>query len=264
MFLIIALGRSSHGVAEATSIRYSYLTMALVLPAIGLALTAVIGARAGGRVAVLALLATIGIANIALLRTDSNARLARDQPLERQIVASADLIASGQPVLTDQPEPLYDPNITTGSLLELRREHKLPTIALSPDDRLAAEIQMQVAMTPTPALTPATVLAGHFPAPVVQGAAGSTLGDCLTARSTVPAAFIELQTPEGGATTQVTATQNGDLEVIVQSADGRTGPTRTFHGVAGQPLYFSVAISGSTVRLYIPPNATLSLCGLGQ
>lgn len=256
MFVIIALGRTTLGVGESDAPRYVYLAIALVLPAVGLAFTQLVDAHVGARWGVIGLVAFIVVTNVSILRKNSEARLILVAPLERQILAASKLIGSGQPLVGTLPEPLYDPNLTVRALMSMRRQHKLPTIAVGPADELAAATQLQVA------LTTKSLLPGRFPPPTVTGASTVNQGDCIVMQPTMPRAFLVLQAPPTGATVQVIASNGGTSAVYLEPAPGEVGPGRALTVPSGKTMYLSVSAGGDSLTMYLPASGTLQLCQL--
>ncbi|MGH9177629.1 MAG: hypothetical protein ACRD0N_03620, partial [Acidimicrobiales bacterium] len=166
LFAVIGMGRSNHGVEQATSSRYVYIAVALLLPAIGLALSSGVLRAPARQAAVAALLGLVLLQGLDDLRTSAAAEGDRERQIRAQVMAADQLVASGEALVGPQPEPRYTPDLTVDVLRRLRADGALPAgVEVTDRDRLAAATQLQLAVTttaPAPAGTPSLpTLAGR-------------------------------------------------------------------------------------------------------
>ncbi|MGH9126113.1 MAG: hypothetical protein ACRDZ8_15525 [Acidimicrobiales bacterium] len=246
LFVVIGLGRAGGSLNGALAPRYAYLAVALLLPVIGLALTDLIGHQRSALVPLLLVLSLVAVTNVDTLRADSDARIALDQPLERQIVAAAALVAGGAPLVRSYPEPVHDPNLTAAALATMARQGKLPSPVLGPADRIAAAAALQVGLLPAAA-------GPSGPMPTVTGAQVTDEGDCLRLVPAQDRAVFSVTVPAGGAAVQLTSATPAAIGVQLV-AGGVAGPVETFHLPANRPEYLSVTAAGDTVTVRLPPT----------
>ena len=122
--LLEAYSRVVLGVDQATVGRYAYLTLALFAPSIAV-VAGWLGPRLRGPASAGALLATlIGLGyvvqGIGLQHTYVENRLALAPDLERQLRGIQAVTTDGGPVLTEQPLPTYQPDITVSAARHTR------------------------------------------------------------------------------------------------------------------------------------------------
>jgi hypothetical protein len=257
-FAITAIGRDSFGPREADASRYVYISVALLLPAIGLGVTALVRASRGVGAAALAVLALVGVWNVGQLLDVRSALVAVSQQTERQTIAAAQLGAQGPTVPNALPlGNVNAPNITLVVLEQLYRQGALPSgVTPQPADVLAAATQLQLGFTGHPA----------FPtsgATVVSTSAGfrrvNAGGGCRVL--TAPAHGGQLDVGVTSPVSMRLTPASGVKSVIVatlQLGSGHGAPTPfTLH--TGAP-WWNIAASPSVVQLSLPAGDTARVC----
>ena len=254
LFAMLAAGRSGFGVEQATASRYLYISMALLLPAIGLMLSEATRDHATRQLAVVAVLVPVLVHNVASLRTLSHAEADREQTIRRRFVAAAALTGRDVELAATQPEPFFSPDVTVGLLRRLDRQGALPADdAVGEEDLLSAAAQLQVALgaqrpAAMPAPAPSVGTAVNERGCLLVGPLGASPVDVVFA---APQA-ISLRTPTGG-----------DVTVAVHSSSslGVTGPPRTFSLRPGVTEWLRVT-RAATVTVAVPSPAATELCGV--
>lgn len=257
-FAITAIGRDGFGAKEADASRYVYISVALLLPAIGLGVTALVRHSRGVGAAALAVLALVGIWNVGQLLDVRTALVAVSQQTERQTIAAAQIGAQGPTVPNALPlGNVNAPNITLPVLEQLYRQGALPSgVTPQPSDVLAAATQLQLGFTGRPAFATsgATVVstsAGFGRS--VDGAGCSVLtapakGGQLDVGVTSP---VSMRLTPAGA-------HKSEIEAALQLGTGRGAPTRfTLH--TGAP-WWNVAAAPSVVQLSLPAGDAIRVC----
>ncbi len=292
LFLIIAAGRAELGVEQAETSRYTYVVIALALPAMGLGLgelagqgergagrrvappTAALGGNAdpgrrvpdgratpGRRTVVCVLLLMVGVHNIGLLAEQSKVEKRLEQRIKARILAAAQLVNSPAVILGGNPEPQYSPDIVVEDLRRMHRDGKLPEpTRITPDDRMVVARVLQYATSATPLATPfaATPVDG-----VVGASAETDATGCIRLFPTGP--VVELHLAGGEPTsvrvrTEVSADLYGYLRIFTPTpltSDPHIDKIR-----AGVPLYVNVTAAVDQVVLRVPPAGVTEVCGI--
>lgn len=178
--LMVAVGRG-----DLKSSRYVYVIVAMGLPAVALALTVVCRWKWVQAVAAIAVL-WAGVHNGLLLRQDAANQRVREAWTRDVIQSAANLVESGAPTVGSQPEPVFDPNITTQSLRIFVERNGLSTAA-SDRGTLGARLALQVAALPPgvgPSAAPALVKSSSGVSSV-DGAGG-----CVAPNPGAPGALV--------------------------------------------------------------------------
>ncbi len=195
LYAIIATGRAGTGIETSGASRYTYLVIALAVPAIGLALADLVDAgglaSAGRRAVVCLLLLFVGVHNAGLLVDKSRVEKRLEQRLKARILAAAQLVNSPAVILGGNPEPQYSPDIVVDDLRRMHRDGKLPEPErITRDDRITVATTLQYAVNPVPLSTP------YAPALVdgVVGADGDydTTAGCIRLFPTGPIVELHL------------------------------------------------------------------------
>jgi hypothetical protein len=120
--VLTSYSRMSFGLSAAASERYAYVTIVMLLPAIGLLLTAVaLQGRALGIVSVAVIIALIGF-NVSLLVVESSAQATREAASKKQVMASLDEVLANrgdQDLLNTPADPEWAPDLLGSDLLWL-------------------------------------------------------------------------------------------------------------------------------------------------
>lgn len=265
LFAIIATGRAGLGIEQSGASRYTYLVIALALPAIGLALAELVDgdgiAGAGRRAATCLLLLLVGVHNVGLLVEGSREEKRREQRLKARILAGAQLVNSPATVLGGNPEPEFNPDIVVDDLRRMHRDGKLPRPGrITRDDRLSVATVLQYAVNPGPLATP-------FAAPLVDGVVGADgrhdAAGCIRLFPTAPTVELHLA---GGQpmSLRVTTLVSGDLTGYLRlfTPTVLTGAPHVDPVRAGVPVYVNVTAPVDQVVLRVPPSGTTEVCGV--
>lgn len=255
---LAGVGRVSLGMAAARAPRYVYEAVALLLPAIGLAAGAVVRRRPAAYAAVAVVTAAVVAHNLDLLAGAAGEQSAQEQGTRRELLAAADLVASGEALPGSSPQPTWAPNLSLDHFHRMVADGKLPTgRGVGPADRLAAASFLQLALVdapPPPAPAPAS-LDHTADVAVTPGAAGCQV---LEPRGEGPAAWVRFEA-RGSVRLQAPAGGNVAVE-LADGRSGRTGPPRYFVLPAGAPRWLEVARPGSTAILHLPLGTATELC----
>lgn len=266
-FAVIAAGRASLGVEQSSASRYTYIVIALALPAFGLALSELAGsvsgsaATPGRRIVVCLVLLMVGIHNVGVFRDEAKDERRLERRIKAQILAAAQLVNSPAAILGGNPEPRYSPDIVVDDLRTMHRDGKLPPPThITPDDRLVVATVLQYATSPTELVTP-------FVPPLVDGVVGatdeSTGTGCIRLFPSGP--VVELHLVGGDpmsvrVTTDVSAELFGYLRLFTPKV--LTGNPHVDKIRARTPLYVNVTAVVDQVVLRVPSSGTTEVCGV--
>lgn len=261
LFSVIAVGRTALGAQQAQASRYTYVVMAMALPAMGLVLHELVDHLPSRRAFVLFLLFLVALHNLGVLREQTRRQTEAEKGLRTFVVAAARLVSSpGEVILNDRPEPLFNPDIVVEDLRRMQREDKLPKVDVTPADRVAAATVLQYATGTAELGTPSTP-------PRVERVTGAV------EQRTGPGC-VRLTPATGGAQVEVAAGRPMSL-IVTSSAGGEvsgylrirtpithTGPPRIDKLQPGVPLYVTVTASVDALILRIPATGFTDLCGV--
>lgn len=257
MFIIAGFGRAALGLEQAASSRYVYIEVVLLLPVFAAGLQALC-MSSRGRVAALALpLGLVLLGNLGVLRSTAKEESARELATRGQILAAADLLKEGQPVVETLVEPQFNPNLTVDGLRDLIRNDDLPTVPVSRDDELRARTQLQLKVEPANATTEPTGTAdviGLIDATRNPGKAG-----CSTFLGTGPAPQLLLSVPRA-ATLVVNAPASSEVVVTMRAGTVVGDRPRTLAVPAG---YSRVVITAADTQPILGlPRIPFQVCGI--
>ncbi len=261
-YCFVGVGRTGFGVGEAVASRYSYIAIALLLPAIGLALTWLVEATSIPVAAAVGIAVLLGVQNASLLRTESGAEAAREISIKGQVLAAASLMKNGEPLLRDRAEPVFDPDIDTARLQLLANAGWLPPLQYDETDLLNARVNLQTAVSVQPGAPPpppsttivdsARLSTGPVDASgcTVAHPTGASPQIVLDARSPLT---VTIQKPGGGAIT-VYLRDPEQPTVISQGA--------SFPLAATDPTTLQIATRDSEAIVTLPEDGDSTVCGL--
>lgn len=256
---LTAVRRVQFGIDTASTSRYAYVTLVLLVPLAALATTALLR-RAPLRgpliVAGLGLLLLVGVSQIKS-NVDSVAQREADQ--EGRVLATAQLARTTSHFLFPAPVPIYIPDLTIAKLHALDRDGDLPTVAPSTKDRLNALEYVQVLLGPdlhlgTAASPGAGAVSGSGVA--IQAERGS---DCLSLspQSDRPSVRFALRSP---VTLAITSERSGQL-LLELDGSGERGEVRTFTLDGGRQTFLNVNAPGTQAVVTIPSLGSTRFCG---
>jgi hypothetical protein len=266
LYAVIATGRAGTGIETSGASRYTYLVIALAVPAFGLALADLVDAdglaSAGRRCVVCLLLLFVGVHNAGTLVEKSRVEKRLEQRLKARILAASQLVNSPAVILGGNPEPQYSPDIVVEDLRRMHRDGKLPDPErITRDDRLTVATTLQYAVNPAPLSTP-------YAAALVDGVVGAdgdydTAAGCIRLFPTGPTVELHLVGGEPMSlrvTTLATGVLVGYLRLFTPTV--LTGPGHVDKVRAGDPVYVNVTAMVDQVVLRVPASATTEVCGI--
>jgi hypothetical protein len=266
LFAIIATGRAGLGIESSGASRYTYLVIALAVPAIGLALADLVDheslASAGRRAAICLLLLFVGVHNAGTLVEKSRVEKRLEQRLKARILAAAQLVNSPAVILGGNPEPQYSPDIVVEDLRRMHRDGKLPKPdRITRDDRILVATVLQYAVN-------ADALSTPHSAALVDGVVGAdgeydTAAGCIRLFPTAPTVELHLVGGEP-MSLRVTTLASGDLTGYLRlfTPTVLTGAPHIDKVRAGVPVYVNVTAVVDQVVLRVPPSGATQVCGI--
>jgi hypothetical protein len=252
-----ALGRSGLGIATAGSPRYSYVVIALLLPAGIVAISPALG-RGPARIPAATVLGVVLLV-VQLFTFNNAARMyARiEQTQKRRIAATAALLRGGAKTNQDKPVPDFIPDLTVADVSRLDREGDLPgNLHLTEKDLLTAQVWVQFAISSTPPAPGAPPhLVATTDASVEPAAPGCAV---VTGSGAAPNLLLRLD-----ATGRARLRPNQDVSITARFEHGHDrGDSRTF-ALSGDHIAWLSVATKADLRLTIPFDRSLVLCGLG-
>lgn len=256
LFLIVGVGRTALGVDQSRSSRYVYVSIALLLPLIGVALSTLVGAHRGRLSTIGVFLTLVLLYNIGVLRSTAIAESDRELKIKRHVLAAAELLRESEQVLGVQVEPQFSPDLDAHSLRGIDEDGRLPATDYGERDRLNAAVQLLVAIESESAEPPAAVLSASIDAVIEPGTGG-----CSTVRPVGPSPQLVLEVGERPATLMLTPLVPAELSVTLRSGSPMTvGGTRSFD-LVGRRQLLKIAYRDSSPVIGLPPTA-IEVCGL--
>jgi hypothetical protein len=226
-FTINGLGRAELGVEQASSSRYVYIAVALLLPLSAVLLDRVAAAvPAGGLVVAVVALYLVAV-NLQVLHATAVAEAEREAKLRGLVLASAELLRDGTPMRGDlHPEQL--PGLTADDVRKLLDKGWLPDRPTPAAARAQARARLQVR----------TVAALSRP----TGFRVSRTGD---GRGVGPDGCVDLRGPGDGFAVLRTGNRDGRGVISIQAPPGSTGTLRIFSDDGAQSQAVPLTVDGS-------------------
>jgi hypothetical protein len=260
LLALTGVGRIALGVDAAAAPRYAYAIGALLLVGTAIVVTEPGRSSAAITAVVLAAVAAFTVQGAGQLVTAARARVAVLAPPEHQILAAARMVETGEPLIAGPaalPEPRYSFDMPLDALRQLVGEGAFGTVPEQPpESRLAAALQLQVAVGPEPAVD-----GGPGPRLGEAPAAARVTGGCARLHGAGPV-FVRLLFAEPGWVS-VTPSAGGDLTVaMATSADpSLVSAPRTFPLTAGRTAVLSVSAADAAPVVSLPAGDDV-VCGL--
>jgi hypothetical protein len=251
----VGLGRAKFGDAEATASRYVYMSFALALPAVGLAISWLVSRTLNTAVAATCIGLFLVAVNLQLLHEAAGAQAVRAQQIKSEILAASLLVSSGQPLVESSlPEPTFNPDLTVPALREINRRKWLPRKNVSTPSLLTARGRLQTELLPAGPPDRATVLG-------LSGAQRSVLpGSCLRATPTSSQPRLVLAAPPGSALrVSLLSASGGNMTVALQSSTA-TGDAASILLPAHQPSTLAILASNVKAILTLPVSGPTMIC----
>jgi hypothetical protein len=258
MFLA-GLARVELGIAQANSSRYAYLILALLVPAIAVAMTALsraVTAPHRMRFVIGGTLAAMYVVHgMAAQQTFREIRLSTAGDLERLMVAIQAAVPAGGPVLTEVPFPPYNHDITVSLLDTPQARAMLSGGRVSPTTTLDGESLVYVGVKGDSY--------GLDPAAAIETAPDFTSDEEVSpgCRSLVaPAGGMTLtfRSPASGA--EVTVTSPSTTVTTSLERDGLRSVDTSHPVVPGTPVVVAVRASGATLNAAFDGAGDYRIC----
>jgi hypothetical protein len=261
-FLGTGVARVSLGAVEATSSRFAYVCVALVLPAAALALSR-ISRRSPtlGRGVVLAAAAAWavnGVAGLAVLTQTFTPFMTTE--MRATTLGAARLITAEAPLAVGDTVALPD-GPSVGLLRSMIQTGAFPTdLPVSRADLLDAAVYLQVSVTPTallPTGRPPTVL------PAYRAMVRDDGGGCISAASPTGQAEVGLDFGSAGSVELISETSgSSSLQLAWVASPASLTAARGLEIPAG-PAYLNVSAAG-TIAVLTFSAASERLCGVAM
>jgi hypothetical protein len=238
------------------------VVVALLVPIAAVAATRLLAGRPLAVPA--ALVATALLLTVALSTLNSNASsfATKKQENEHRLIAAAELLRSGAPVVADRPLPELSPDITNRSLLAIARDGKLPDVAVDSTDRLNAEAFLQLAQAPRGhAGVKGTATVEDVTGASVTPTPGRT--DCVTVSPESADPEVVLAFPRPGHVS-LQPQHSGTFATRLQPADG-SGPAsmeRDWSVFGGDQLTLNMSATDSRLRVTVPVDGDTTVCNV--
>lgn len=255
-YVMFAYSRGSFGPDAATPSRYAYLGALLTLPSLALVLD-VARHRLRARVVeswltvavVLGLLVVPGVFAMIDFRV---AREAMTPDLRERVIAASQLARSGQPLLREQIDPVWNATISATELRPNAVSDALPDGPVSPRARLTASAALQVGAAAT---------SFGLPAAKASFVATETTpsGDCVIG---LGAAGSVLEIPSGDHGAQVRFILSGTDRTTARLRAGNVTsvPVELVVGDTTE-VYLGVTAPGVELLVDLPPGSPFTVCG---
>ncbi len=201
--------------------------------------------------------------NVMTLRERSHAEADRESATRQTIIAAEWLIANGERIIGDQPEPMYDPDITVQSLPWLV-EHGLPVDQLTPTGLASARLSLQIDLDPQGASLP-----DGTPPSIEDLSDASVTGEqsnvpgvrCVQIAATGADPRLTVIAPGGRTTFSVSSDAGGPFAVALEP-DPAAGQ-RVAGLQPGETRYLQTTLpAGTPIRLTLAMPESV-VCGVG-
>jgi hypothetical protein len=258
---LVDIRRSGLGIEVAGSSRYVYVVVALLLPAVTLAVASQLDRSNVRYVALVGFTALLIFIQISTLNRAANRQADIEQNGKHVILAAAQLLTHHEPNVADVPFPRLAPNLQADELERLARDHKLPgNVAITTPDLNTARAHLQVELSTIPLVDPGPVPPALARVSGVSGA--PTPPDCvrLTPLGDRPRALFRFASP---GTLELVSSRTSQYQVRVGTGSGSDlGQSRALETPGGRRRVLSVSARDVTVELQIPGAGVTSVCGL--
>ena len=263
---LTALGRSGLGTDNATAPRYAYVTLALLVPLVALALDRLLGTGAVRAVVIVLGVGFLAVAAGATVVSNANAAGIREQEQERRVLAAAELTRRDPQFLETIVVPIYMPDLDIDAIRRLDDEGKLPgDVRLTEEDILTARVFLQLRVAEGE-LSVAPALRGEARVVSAEGASATPEpGEPGCARvvpeSDNPSVVLDFDRP---GTATIRTERSGSIAARVEDDRGATSRPRTFPTASNQTQRVEFSGSGNLLRLEVPAVGTTSICRLSD
>ncbi|MDP8962146.1 MAG: hypothetical protein M3N32_11100 [Actinomycetota bacterium] len=266
-FAVIGIGRS---IGQVELSRYLYVGAALLIPAVGAALSDLTEHRRFARVGAVVLVALLAANGTRLLFSRAAAERAIEQQQRLVLLAAARLDLTPSELVLPEPVGLAH-MLTYAELRQMRQQGQLPSDEdVSREDELAALAVLHIGVSPTPQLPvgpqgggPTAVTTGPAQQPQAPDGPGPTAADpsCLHFEAKAVPSDILIHVPVPVALPVYTAADS--IDVFLRDVDGTTSPIGLALQIWHSPTYLNLNLHERDIVLTLPVAAPSTICGLG-
>jgi hypothetical protein len=262
LYVLVAPGRVSFGLEQATAGRYIYIAWGLLLPAVALALNSFVNGnrlRLGGA---MLLVLFMGVQNLNLLYDDAIDQAGVEAVVRGRILAAAGIGRSGDQVFDVQPEPGGAPDLTMSGLSALDRAGKLPKLTgLGERSYIDAAANVQLNLG-------TEIPVGVEPLPEVAYVSRASIEaspepGCVVVRRAGPVARVALSVSKPSGIL-LRASSGDTLGLALQSPDRSltSVPMRTLPFQPGSDVPLDIGATDYLTLVELPHAPSLSVCGV--
>lgn len=259
---LVSMTRLNLDLDFAATSRYQYTAVFFTLPAFAVAVDTVLGLireRGAGlstKALGWALIGLIAVHGMYLAYGYRNVREASTVRLSQRVAASLDLAERHEPLLSDAITPELHPHITVSGLNRPGIRDSLPD-AFGPQDLLDARSRLQVLITGTPPVTPATFAEVQFTGK--QWSAPTTRHGCRTAQAKEANATLTLTGDQFGLAAVLTG-RSPTASVVLVTDRGRSTPRPWSLFAGGADNYVLSTIPGAQLELTLEAAGPVTIC----
>ncbi|MFN2556865.1 MAG: hypothetical protein ABR592_08325 [Nitriliruptorales bacterium] len=260
-FGILGIGRSMLSLPHAETSRYLYVAGALLIPAVGAALSDLAGERRLAHGAAMVLVVLLAANGVRLLSSRSEFEWTVEQQ-QRQLLLAASRLDLPPSELATMPQPvLLGPHLGYDELREIHQRGKLPSSEdVTRDWELAALTLLKISTSRGPLLPPGPQEGG--PSVVIAGPAA--IGgdpDCLRFEPRAEPSEVVLHVPAPVALPLQTSSDA--VGVFLRDSDGTRSRVGLLVRLWHAPNYLNLHLHQQDVMITLPAESSFSLCGLG-
>jgi hypothetical protein len=262
VFLALSdIRRSGLGIEYAGVSRYVYVVVALLLPVATLAVASQLDRSSVRYLVLFGFTAVLIFIQMSTLNRAANKQAVFEQAEKHMIVAGAQLLTRGEPIVSNLPSPRFAPSLQSDELERLARDHKLPgNVTVTKRDLNTARAYLQVALS-----TSALVDPGPLPPSLVRvsGVSGTPIPpNCAQLNPIGDRPRVRFRFESRG-TLELTSSRSGTYSARVGSADAlEFGMSNALDVRGGRQEVLSVSARDVTVELQIPRVGVTTVCGL--
>ncbi|MDQ3932056.1 MAG: hypothetical protein M3252_04360 [Actinomycetota bacterium] len=266
-FSLIGIGRS---IGQVELSRYLYVAAALLIPAVGGALSDLTVNRRLARAGAVVLVALFAANGTRLLFARAAAERAIEQQQRVVLLAAARMDLPPSELVLPEPVGLAH-MLTYSELRQMRQRGQLPSDDdVSREDELAALAILHIGVSPTPHLPvgpqqggPTTMTTGPDPRPRDSAGLESNLANsgCLHFQAKAVPSDVLIHVPAPVALPLYTGADT--VDVFLRDVDGTTSPVGLEFQIWHSPTYLNLNLHERDIVLTLPAGVSSTLCGLG-
>jgi hypothetical protein len=224
---------------------------------LSLAFDALVSRVPATRLIVVLAFGLVALHNVAILNNTKASEAAREQQIKGQLLATARLLDDGEPLLGQNPEPVYSPDITIDRLRPAVRRGWLPDDEVAATDLLSARALLQTT------LQPAGGALGSQPILSVAQARLEAADEpsCVTVTPLAPGPKIVIDAGSSPVRLRLVSQAGGTL--VVALSDGtQEGRPVSYPLAAGTPSDVVSVARDSDLALTLPDGRETTVCGI--